>query len=62
MYLDGSTGIVIGLLLGVLVNAIIAGILMHYVLELRHRVNGGGYGVDPLSAAWISQAQQRENV
>lgn len=56
MYLDGSTGIVIGLLLGVLVNAIIAGILMHYVLELRRRVNG--YGVDPLSAAWMMQAQQ----
>ena len=59
MYLDGSTGIVIGLLLGVLVNAIIAAILMHYVLELRRRVNGGGYGVDPLSAAWIFNLPQQ---
>jgi uncharacterized protein YebE (UPF0316 family) len=53
MYLDGSTGIVIGLLLGVLGNAIIAGIMMHYVLDLRRRVNGTGYGVDPLAAAWM---------
>lgn len=58
MYLDGSTGIVIGLLLGVLGNAIIAAVQMHYVFELRRRVNG--YGVDPLSAAWTMQAQQQE--
>ncbi len=59
MFLDGSTGIVLGLLLGVLVNAIIAGILMHYVLDLRRRVNATSYGVDPLAATWIAQAHER---
>ena len=56
MYLDGSTGIVIGLLLGVLGSAILWAILFHRVLGIERRFTDAS----PLvNAAWIIPVPQQ---
>lgn len=56
MYADYSTGIVIGLLLGVLGSAILWAILFHQVQGIRRRV---GDASPVINTAWIIPVPQQ---